>query len=159
MHLIALGLATALAARSVCAQNIDVRDAWVRATVPGQTATGAFMKISAPAGATLVAVASPLAGVAEIHEMKMDAGVMTMRAVRGGLDLPAGQTVEFKSGGRHVMLMDLKAVLRRDSSVALTLVFRDKAGSALNVVLQVPVANVSPFVGTAPQRLPSVHGH
>ncbi len=125
---------------SVAAQGITVKDAWVRTSVPGQMATGAFMKITAKENSKLVALSSPVAGVVEVHEMKMDGDIMKMRAVEGGLDLPAGKTVELKSGGYHVMLMDLKAALPKDSMVPLTLVFRDARGVEHKVELKLPVA-------------------
>lgn len=144
MKLKALALVATLACGSLFAQTIEVKDAWVRTTVPGQKATGAFMKITSREGAKLVAVSTPAAGVAEVHEMKMDGNVMKMRAVQGGLDLPAGQTVELKSGGYHVMLMDLKAALPKDSTIPLTLVFKDAKGVESKVELKVPVASVAP---------------
>ena len=122
------------------AQSVEVKDAWVRTSVPGQKATGAFMKITATEGTRLVSVASPVAGVAEVHEMKMDGGIMTMRAVSGGLELPAGKTVELKPGGFHVMLMDLKAALPKDSTVPMTLTFKDAKGVESKAELKVPVA-------------------
>ncbi len=158
MHLIVLGMAAALAAGGAYAQNIDIQDAWVRASVPGQTATGAFMKIRAAQGATLVSASSASAGLAEVHEMTMQAGVMSMRALPGGLELAPGRTVELKSGGRHLMLMDLKEVLHRGNVVDLSLVFRDRAGQRVMVALKVPVASVSPFANNQPKQ-PSVHQH
>ena len=128
---------------SAFAQSVEVKDAWVRTSVPGQKATGAFMKITAKEGTRLVSVASPVAGVAEVHEMKMDGGVMTMRAVTGGLELPAGKTVELKPGGFHVMLMDLKAALPKDSTVPMTLTFKDAKGVESKVELKVPVATAA----------------
>jgi hypothetical protein len=136
--------AALLASSALYAQNVEIKDAWVRATVQGQKGTGAFMKITARAGVKLIAAASPAAGVAEVHEMKMEGDVMKMRAVAGGLDLPAGKTVELKPGGYHVMLMDLKAPLPKGSTVALTLVFQDGQGAQTKVELQVPVANAAP---------------
>ena len=65
------------------------------------------MQLSAPEDLRLVQVQSPVAGVVEIHEMKMDGGVMRMRPI-AALELPANRTVELKPGGYHVMLMDLK---------------------------------------------------
>ena len=127
----------------VQAQTVEIKDAWIRTSVPGQKATGAFMKITAKEGTRLVSVASPVAGVAEVHEMKMDGGVMTMRAVTGGLELPAGKTVELKPGGFHVMLMDLKAALPKDSTVAMTLTFKDAKGVESKVELKVPVATAA----------------
>ncbi|MBZ5782186.1 copper chaperone PCu(A)C, partial [Klebsiella aerogenes] len=87
---------------------VKIENGWARATVQGQKATGAFMKITATQATRLVAVSTPVAGVAEVHEMKMDNGVMSMRAVPA-LDLPANQAVELKPGSYHLMLMDLKA--------------------------------------------------
>lgn len=135
-----LTLLIALAAGASQAQVVAVTDAWVRNTVPGQTATGAFMTLSARQKAKLVALSTPVAGVAEVHEMKMDGGVMKMRAVVGGLDLPAGEAVALKPGGYHIMLMDLKADLPKGSQVPLTLVFRDAAGVESRIELQLPVA-------------------
>ena len=140
----ALALIAALATGTVFAQTVEVKDAWARTSVPGQKATGAFMKLTAKDGAKLVAIATPAAGVAEVHEMKMDGDVMKMRAVPGGLDLPAGKTVELKPGGYHVMLMDLKAALPKDSTVPLTLTFKDAKGVESKLELTVPVATVAP---------------
>lgn len=143
MKLKTLTLLAALVCGTAYAQTVEVKDAWVRTTVQGQKATGAFMKITAKEGAQLVAASSPVAGVTEVHEMKMDGNIMKMRAVPV-LDIPAGQTVELKSGGYHVMLMDLKAPLLKDSSVPLTLVFKDAKGVEEKVELNVPVATVAP---------------
>ena len=82
----------------------------------------------------------PQAGVVEIHEMAMDGNVMKMRALANGLELPAGKTVELKPGGYHVMMMDLKAALPKDSTVPLTLVFKDAKGAESRLELKVPVA-------------------
>ena len=139
MKLKALAVIAALACGAVYAQNIEVRDAWVRASVPGQKATGAFMKIKAKDTVRLVGVASPAAAVAEVHEMKMQGDVMTMRAVSGGLESAAGKTVELAPGGYHLMLMDLKAPLLKDGSVPLTLVFKDAKGVESRMELKVPV--------------------
>jgi copper(I)-binding protein len=105
------------------------------------------MKLTAKDGTKLVSVSTPAAGVSEVHEMKMDGDVMKMRAVQGGLDLPAGKAVELKPGGYHVMLMDLKAPLPKDSTVALTLVFKDAKGVETKQEVTLPVSTVAP-VGT-----------
>jgi copper(I)-binding protein len=133
-------LIAAFAAWPAFAQSVDVKDAWVRVSVQGQKATGAFMKITSRDGARLVSASTPVAGVAEVHEMKMDGNVMKMRAIEGGLELPAGKLVELKPGGFHVMLMDLKATLPKGSTVPLTLVFKDAKGAERKVELTVPVA-------------------
>ena len=63
------------------AADVKVDGPWVRGTVAGQKATGAFMAITASDGAALVSASSPLAGVVELHTMSMDDGVMRMRPV------------------------------------------------------------------------------
>ncbi|MGH8832135.1 MAG: copper chaperone PCu(A)C [Polaromonas sp.] len=132
-----------LACSALYAQTIEVKDAWVRSTVPGQKGTGAFMSITAKDGATLVGVSSPVAGIAEVHEMKMDGDVMKMRAMPV-LELPPGQTVHLKPGGYHVMLMDLKQPLPKDSTVPLTLRFKDAKGAEGKLELKLPVSASAP---------------
>jgi copper(I)-binding protein len=124
--------------------DVTVKDAWVRTTVPGQKGTGAFMTITAKEGSKLVGGSSPIAGLMEIHEMKMEGDIMRMRAIQGGLDLPAGKAIELKPGGYHVMLMDLKAALPKDTTVPITLVFKDAKGLESKVELMVPVAVAAP---------------
>src|SRR6218665_2860470 len=76
----------------------------------GRRVPGVFMPLTARADGRLVGVESPAAGRAEVHAMKLEDGIMKMRALPA-LDLPAGQTVELKPGSYHVMLLDLKAPL------------------------------------------------
>jgi periplasmic copper chaperone A len=153
----ALAIGLGLSAGQALAQNVEVKNAWVRTTVPGQKGTGAFMSITAKDGARLVGASSPVAGVTEVHEMKMEGDVMKMRAIPG-LDLPAGKTVELKSGGFHVMLMDLKAPLAIGSTVPLTLLLKDAKGADSQVTLQVPVSARSPAGGDAKDDH-SMHKH
>jgi len=133
-----------------------VQGAWVRSTVPGQQGTGAFMRITAVRATTLVGIVTPLAGVAEVHEMRMDRDVMRMRPVEQ-LELPAGRTIEFKPGGYHLMLMDLKQPLKPGTTVPLTLLLRDATGAESKLQLQVPVATTPPPAAaaqTSPPRKP-----
>ena len=153
----ALALAFTLATGLASAQTptIKVEGAWARATVPGQKGTGAFMNITAKEGTRLVGVSSPVAGVAEVHEMKMENDIMKMRAVPG-LDLPAGQTVSLKPGGYHLMLMDLKAPLMKDSTVPVTLRFKDAKGIESKLDVLLPVGLNAP--GAAASK-PGAHKH
>ena len=159
LHITALvsTLAAALASAPAWAQSaaVQVEGAWARASVQGQKGTGAFMRLTAKDGARLVRAESPAAGVAEVHEMKMDGDVMKMRAMPA-LDLPAGKTVELKPGSYHIMLLDLKAPLAKGSAVPLTLVFQDAQGTESRLDLSLPVAAAAP--GGAPAQGHS-HGH
>lgn len=123
--LIALAALTVAAAAQA---ELKISDAWVRATVSQQQATGVFMNITADKDAKLVAGSSPVAGIVEIHEMAMDGNVMKMRAVAGGLDLPAGKAVELKPGGYHVMLINLKQQIKAGDTVPVSLVVEGKDG-------------------------------
>jgi copper(I)-binding protein len=146
----ALSMLIALCAAAQAQSAIDIQGAWVRATVPGQMATGAFMRLTAKEGASLVGVSSPVVGVAEVHAMNMVGDVMQMRAVQGGLDLPAGKAVELKPGGYHLMLMDLKTPLLKGSKLPLTLLFKDAKGVQTQVELSVPVSVSAPNGAGAP---------
>jgi periplasmic copper chaperone A len=115
-----------------------VEGAWVRATVAGQQATGAFMRITAKETMQLVGVSSPAAGVAELHEMKMEGDMMRMRAV-DKLELPAGKLVELKPGGYHLMLQDLKKPLEAGTTVPVTLVLRNAKGAQSRMQLELSV--------------------
>ena len=125
------------------ATDIKIEGAWVRGTAEGQSGTGAFMTLTAKEPMRLVGVASPVAGVAEIHEMKMENDVMKMRSITS-LDLPAGKAVEIKSGGYHLMLMDLNQTLKYGATVPVTLTFADAQGKQTKQTVQMPVAFCAP---------------
>ena len=131
--------------------EVNVKDPWVRATVTGQKATGAFMQLKADADVSLVGASSPAAGIVEIHEMRMDAGVMRMSAI-SALPLPAGKAVELKPGGYHVMLMALKAPLKEGDTVPVTLTFRDKDGKASTMLVNAPVKALTAAPASAPMH-------
>jgi periplasmic copper chaperone A len=146
--LIAIGAVSAVTLAHASPPLPKVEGAWVRSSVAGQQGTGAFMRLTATEATQLVGVSTPLAGVAEVHEMKMEGEVMKMRAI-GKLDLPAGRSVELKPGGYHIMLLDLKQPLEQGSTVPMTLSFRDARGVESKLELKVPVAARAPARGAA----------
>lgn len=105
--------------------EVTVTEAWVRGTVPKQTATGAFMKLKSTEDISLVGASSPVANIVEVHQMVMSGNVMAMRAI-DDLPLPAGKTVELKPGGFHVMLMELVKPLNAGDKVPITLIIGGK---------------------------------
>ena len=131
------------------AAHVEVEGAWARATVPGQQGSGAFMRLTAKEPLTLVAVRTPAATVAEVHEMKMDGDVMRMRAL-AALPLPVGQTVELKPGGYHLMLQQLKGPLVKGTEVPVTLEFQAPDGKLSRLHLKLPVATSAPGGTGAP---------
>jgi len=135
-------LGCSLVAANAQAQTVEIKDAWIRGTVAGQTASGAFMNLTSRSPARLVAAASPVAGAVEIHSMKMEGGVMRMFAV-DGIDLPANRTVKFAPGGYHVMLMDLKRTLKAGERVPMKLTVELAGGKRETIELEVEVRTVS----------------
>lgn len=130
----ALTIATAMGSAQA---QVTVADAWVRATVPQQKATGMFASVTSAKGGKVISASSPVADVVEIHEMAMDNNVMRMRSIPA-LDLPAGKAVELKPGGFHVMLMGLKQQVKEGDTVPVTLVVEGPDGKRENVEVKAP---------------------
>jgi len=144
-----IGLSAGLLfASSACAQ-VTVHEPWVRATAPGQPVAGAYLKIKSAQDAAIVSVRSPVAARAEVHEMKMDGGLMKMRPV-ARLELPADKTVELKPGGYHVMLVNVAKPLQPGDMVPITLVI-DGPGGKQEVEVKAEVRSMVQEMGS--------HGH
>jgi periplasmic copper chaperone A len=130
-----LALAFALAAAPALADQITVGDltisqAWTRATPKGATVGAGYLTIRNN-GATadkLTGGSADFAGV-QVHEMKMEGGVMKMRELTDGLAIPAHGTVTLGPNGYHLMFVNLKQPLSKGEVVKATLNF-EKAGAA-----------------------------
>ena len=140
-------IAACLVAAPVWAQTVTVSGAWVRGTVTGQSATGAFLELKASEPSALLGVSSPAAKVVEVHEMAMDKDVMRMRPIPR-LDLPAGKSVVLQPGGYHIMLMGLIKPLKKGDIVPLTLKLesKDKKVSTLEVKAEVRDLTAPPMM-------------
>ncbi len=143
-----------LACTELLAAGVTVQDPWIRATVPAQKVTGAFMQLKATDNATLVSASSPVAGVVEVHEMVMQDNVMRMRAL-AGLPLPAGKVVELKPGSYHIMLMDLKQPMKVGEMVPVTLTVNYPGKPSEQIELKVPVREMM----ARPADMPHHHQH
>lgn len=126
----------------------SVSDAWVRATVPQQHATGAFMVLTATTDSKLVGVASPVAKDVQVHEMTMNGDVMGMRQVKS-IELPAGKAVSLDPNGYHVMLMGLHEQVKEGTQVPLTLTIEDAKGAKQTLQVQAPVRGLTADGNTA----------
>jgi periplasmic copper chaperone A len=125
-----LGIALAgVQAADYQAGSLVIADPWLRATPKGASVAGGYMKISNNGAAAdrLIGGSTDIAASFELHEMSMADGVAKMRPVQGGLEIKPGETVEFKPGSFHVMLMGLKKPLAAGEHIKATLVF-EKAG-------------------------------
>lgn len=129
--LTAAAFTTSLAhAHEYKAGNLVVIHPWTPEPPMGAKVAAGFFKITnnGREDDRLVAVATEIAGKAQIHGMKVENGVMKMFELDGGLAIPAGQTVELKSKATHVMFMDLKQRPAKGTSFKATLTFA-KAGA------------------------------
>lgn len=119
------------AAEAVRVGDLVIGGGFSRATLPGAPVAGGFLEIANEGGEAdrLVAARASVGERTEIHEMAMQDGVMRMRELADGLEIPAGETVTLAPGGYHVMFMALKQPLVEGETVELTLVF-EKAGEA-----------------------------
>jgi copper(I)-binding protein len=120
-----------LAARAddIKAGDLVILQPWSRATPAGAQVASGYLTI-ANKGTTpdrLLGGSSDAAAKVDVHEMASNGGVMTMRAVEGGLALAPGATVTLAPGGYHLMLTDIRKSLKQGDSVPITLKF-EKAG-------------------------------
>ncbi|NNG21448.1 copper chaperone PCu(A)C [Telluria aromaticivorans] len=137
-YIVCLALAAVLLLAGSAQGQTTVANAWVRATVPHQKATGAFMQLQSANGSALIQVESPVTPDVEIHEMTMQDDIMRMRQVPA-IRLPAGRTVELKPGSYHVMLLNLRQQIRVGHSVPLKLVFEGPDQRRETVEIRAPV--------------------
>jgi uncharacterized protein YcnI len=128
--------------------GITVEAPWSRATPGGAQVAGGYLKITngGKEADRLTGGSFPNAARFEIHEMKTEGGVMTMRPVAGGLEIKPGETVEFKPGGYHLMFMGLKGSLKEGQTVKGTLVF-EKAGTLAVEYRVGPIGGGAPAAG------------
>jgi periplasmic copper chaperone A len=118
--------------------HIEVAGAWVRATVPGQPATAAYLRVTSDTDLELVGASSPAAKSCEVHETTQDGDVMRMRAI-ARLRLLAHEPLVFEELHRHLMLLDLARPLRAGEHIELTLTFADAKAARHSIHVELPV--------------------
>jgi len=123
-----------------------VSDAWVRASVPHQQSTGAFLTLTASTDSKLVGVASPVAKTVQVHQMTMNGDVMGMKEVKA-VELPAGKPVTLDPNGYHVMLMGLTQQVKEGENVPLTLTIEDAKGAKETLEVQAEVRALTAGAG------------
>lgn len=110
--------------------NIEIKHPWSKATVVGAPVGGGYLSIANTGTEPdrLMMVTSDVSKMTQIHEMKVEDGVMKMGEIRGGLEIAPGAIVDLKPGGLHVMFIGIKAPFKQGESVKAVLTF-DKAGT------------------------------
>ena len=125
-------------AKDVRVGSLALSGGWARATPKGAPTGAGYVTITNHGSTAdrLTGVATPVAERAEIHTMSMIDGVMKMKKLDGGVQIPAGETVMLKPGGVHLMFIGLGAPVPEGAKVAVTLTF-EHAG---DVTLELPAA-------------------
>jgi copper(I)-binding protein len=118
--------------------TVTIADAWCRPTPNSAKVGGCYVTLTAGSDDRLVSVSTALAESAQIHEMKMENGVMSMSELPSGLALPAGQKVELKPGSTHIMLMGLRDPLVDGSVASLTLTFEKAPAIGVHAAVKQP---------------------
>ena len=115
---------------------IEIGHPYARATAPGQPAGGGYLSLSnAGANDRLLSASAEVSKAVELHTMTMEGDVMRMRQVEG-IDIAAGQTVELKPGGLHIMFIGLKAPLKQGESFPMKLTFEKAGEVTVNVKVE-----------------------
>ncbi|WP_299732082.1 copper chaperone PCu(A)C [uncultured Tateyamaria sp.] len=132
--------AATLMALPAAADSFMAMEPYARAASPAAKSGAAFIPLHNMSGQDdrLIAARSDAAQRVELHT-HIDAGdgILQMREIEGGIPVAAGEMIEMRRGGQHVMLMGLTGPLEQDAEIAVTLVF-ERAGE---VVVTVPVDN------------------
>lgn len=156
----ALSLATALpaAAHDFKVGTLKIDHPWTRATPPGAKTGGGFLSITNTGDTPdrLTGGSSPLSEKLEVHTMTMDDGVMKMRELKDGLEIPAGATVTLKPGGNHLMFIGLDQPISMDEKVTATLDF-EKAGQVEVTFAVAPPGAPGPKAGHGDMKMPKAN--
>ncbi|SFS49923.1 copper chaperone PCu(A)C [Brevundimonas viscosa] len=126
--------------RGAAAEPVAVGDAWCRPTPNGRLMTGCYLTMTARADDRLVAVTAAGAGRVELHETRMESGMMMMHPMEAGLPLPEGRLIELEPGGNHIMVMGLTQPLEDGDSLELTLDFQHAPDAKVTAWVRQPEA-------------------
>ncbi|MDH2916022.1 MAG: copper chaperone PCu(A)C [Gallionella sp.] len=147
--ILSAGLLTMAAVTTAYADEVKVKDAWTRATAPGQDSAMVQLVITSKKAAKLVGIACKDANTSELHSMVMEGEMMKMRQV-DSIDLPAGKAVDLGEAGYHLMLMGLKKPLAEGKKTNCEMIVRGADGKEQKVQV---IAKVKPLTESA------AHGH
>lgn len=144
MLVLCLMAAVPTVAEPVSVGDLTIVSPWSRATAPRARAGAAFMTItnSGSVDDRLIAAASPVSGITELHTHTMVDGIMRMREV-SAIELPAGGEAALQPGGLHVMFMGLEQTLVAGEMFPLKLTF-ENAGSVDVTVVVGPIGAMGP---------------
>lgn len=125
-------------------ETVQATGAICRPTPTGRLSTGCYLTVTAAGPDRLVAASSPQAARVQIHESRIESGMMMMRELKDGLLLPAGEAVALAPGGNHLMLLGVREPLVAGDTVALTLTFETASPVEVTATVGQPAPAASP---------------
>lgn len=136
------------------ASTIEIEKPWTRATPAAATVAAGYVTLKNVGKEADKLIGGSVEGAAsvEVHTMSNDNGVMKMRHLEAGLELPPGETVTLKPGGLHLMMMGLNAPFQEGGTLKGKLKF-EKAGD-----VDVEFA-VQPIGSSGPEDSHDHHSH
>jgi copper(I)-binding protein len=146
--LAAVAVASPALAHEVKLGSLELTNLWARATPPHAPTAAGYLTITNHGSAAdkLTAVSTPMAGSGELHTMKVENGIMTMRQV-DGIEIPAGGTVTLAPGGYHLMFIGPKEPIKDGGKMPVTLTF-EKAGTVDTFLHILPIGSQGPAAGS-----------
>ena len=136
--IVVTGLAMFALAGSAVAADLQVRDAWARATPPGAGVAAVYLTIvGGDVADTLRAAKTDRAAMTQVHAVTESDGMARMREA-GGVAVPPGASVTFAPGGLHLMLMNLATPLVAGQRFVVTLTFERSGTRDVDVVVLAP---------------------
>lgn len=120
------------------AGEITISNPWSRPTPPGAPMGVGYMAITnnGDSDVTLISAVTPRAKNVSIHESTIKDGIMSMRSLKEGLAIPAGETVELKPHSYHLMLEKLDAPLKAGESIPMTVNFTGTAAMTIELSVE-----------------------
>ncbi len=138
-----LGTLIALPAFAQTAPTVQLDHAWARATASAGQAGAAYLTITTTAPDQLTAASTPVAQTAQLHQSRMNNGMMEMRPVPS-LAVTPGHPVTLAPGGYHMMLTGLKQPLKAGDRFPLTLTFAHAGAVTTDVTVERAGASHAP---------------
>ncbi|MBX2878725.1 MAG: copper chaperone PCu(A)C [Granulosicoccus sp.] len=119
-------------------KGLMIKNPWARPTPPvaGNGAAYVSLHNMAPEQDRLVGARSDAADMVQIHDHVMENGLMKMRHLSKGVAIPRGETVEFKPGGKHIMLVGLNEPLVAGEQFELILQFENAGEKSVTVKIR-----------------------
>lgn len=145
--------ANAAQAHEYHSKDLTILNSWARPAAEGQNgAVYLTIKNAGKEADTFISAESPIAEKTQIHETRNEDGIMKMRPVKDGVEIKPGSSLEFKPGGYHIMLVDLKKPLEAGAMAPLTITLA-KAGA---ISVEIKVEKTAP--GSAEAAPMDMHG-